>query len=45
MNMTMAGIPMTITSAVNAPAGVTEGITVGEFTQPAGGAVSIHRQW
>lgn len=43
MNMTMAGFPMTVTSAVNAPADVTSGITVGEFARPAGGSVRIHQ--
>jgi hypothetical protein len=41
MGMTMTGIPMTGTSTVNAPAGYTEGTTVGDFTQPTGGAVVI----
>lgn len=41
MGMVMTGIPMTITSTVNAPAGYGEGITVGDFTQPAGGTVTI----
>lgn len=38
-----AGIPMTVTSTRNAPPGgaYVEGVTVGEFTQPAGGAVVI----
>ena len=30
MGMTMTGIPMTITSTVNAPADYTEGTTVGD---------------
>jgi hypothetical protein len=36
MGMTMTNIPMTVTSAVGAPAGSTyvEGTTVGDFTQP-----------
>jgi hypothetical protein len=41
MGMTMTGIPMTVTSTVNAPPGYTQGITVGEFTQPTGGTVVI----
>ena len=41
MGMTMTGIPMTITSTVNAPPGYTEGITVCDFTQPTGGTVTI----
>ena len=41
MGMTMTGIPMTVTSTVNAPAGDTEGSTVGDFTQPTGGRVVI----
>lgn len=41
MGMTMPGIPMTVTSTVNAPAGYTEGVTMGEFTQPTGGTVVI----
>lgn len=45
MNMTMTGIPMTVTSAVDAPAGTVAGITVGDFTQPAGGSVLLHRDW
>lgn len=43
MRMTMTGIPMTLTTAVNAPAGVAAGTTVGEFTQPTGGAVRIRQ--
>jgi hypothetical protein len=43
MGMTMTGIPMTVTSTVNAPAGYLQGTTVGEFTQPLGGAVAIWR--
>lgn len=43
MQMTMTGIPMTVTSTVNAPAGTVEGTTVGEFTQPAGGHVWMYR--
>jgi hypothetical protein len=41
MGMTMTGIPMTVTSTVNAPSGYRQGTTVGEFTQPLGGAVAI----
>jgi hypothetical protein len=41
MGMTMTGIPMTVTSTVNAPAGYTQGTTVGDFTQPASGTVVI----
>jgi len=43
MGMTMTGIPMTVTSTVDAPAGSTyvEGTTVADFTQPAGGGVEI----
>lgn len=41
MGMTMTGIPMTVTSTVNASAGYTEGTTVGDFTQPTGGTVVI----
>jgi hypothetical protein len=41
MGMTMTGIPMTVTSTVNAPAGYTEGATVGDFTQPTGGTIVI----
>ncbi len=41
MGMTMTGIPMTVTSTVNAPAGYTEGTTVADFTQPTGGTVVI----
>jgi hypothetical protein len=37
--MTMTGIPMTVTSTVNAPAGYTKVNTVGDFTQPTGGSV------
>ncbi len=41
MGMTMTGIPMTVTSAVNAPAGAdyVEGITMGMFDTPTVGAV------
>jgi hypothetical protein len=36
MGMTMTGIPMTVTSTVNAPTGYTQGTTVCDFTsQPA----------
>jgi hypothetical protein len=41
MGMTMTGIPMTVTSTVNAPAGYAEGTTVGDFTQPTGGTAVI----
>lgn len=41
MGMTMTGIPMTVTSTVNAPAGYAQGITVGDFTQPTSGMVVI----
>lgn len=41
MGMVMTGIPMTVTSTLNAPAGYVEGITVCDFTQPAGGTVVI----
>jgi hypothetical protein len=43
IGMIMTGIPMTVTSTVNAPAGSTyvEGTTVGDFSQPTGGAVEI----
>ncbi|SRR6266568_75377 len=43
MGMTMTGIPMTVTSTVDAPAGSSyvEGTTVGDFTQPTGGGVEI----
>ncbi len=43
MGMTMTGIPMTVTSTVNAPAGsnYVEGITVCDFTNPTGGTVVI----
>ena len=41
MGMTMTGIPMTVTSTVNAPPGYTEGSTVGDFIQPTGGTVVI----
>jgi hypothetical protein len=43
MGMTMTGIPMTVTSTLNAPAGSVQGTTVGEFTEPLGGAVAIWR--
>lgn len=43
MHMTMTGIPMTVTSAVNGPAGTVTGITAGDFSQPAGGSVWLHR--
>lgn len=37
------GIPMTVTSTLNAPPGsaYTEGTTVADFTRPIGGGVSI----
>lgn len=41
MGMTMTGVPMTVTSTVNAPPGYTQGTTVCDFTQPTGGAVVI----
>jgi hypothetical protein len=43
MHMTMTGIPMTITSTFDAPAGSShaEGTTVSDFTQPTGGAVDM----
>jgi hypothetical protein len=43
MGMTMTGIPMTVTSTEDAPAGSSyvEGTTVGDFTRPTGGAVRI----
>jgi hypothetical protein len=41
MGMTMTGIPMTVTSTVNAPAGYVQGTTVANFTQPLGGVVAI----
>jgi hypothetical protein len=41
MDMTMTGIPMTVTSTVNAPDGYIQGTTVGDFTQPTGGTVVI----
>ena len=43
MGMTMTGIPMTVTSTEDAPAGsaYAEGTTVGDFTQPTGGGVEI----
>jgi len=37
--MTMTGIPMTVTSTVNAPPGYVQGTTVCDFTQPVAGAV------
>jgi hypothetical protein len=39
MGMTMTGIPMTVTSTVNAPSGYAQGTTVGDFTQATGGTV------
>ncbi len=41
MGMIMTGIPMTVTSTVNAPPGYTQGTTVGDFTQSTGGGVVI----
>jgi hypothetical protein len=41
MGMTMTGLPMTVTSTVNAPAGYVAGITLGAFTVPTGGKVVI----
>ena len=43
MDMTMAGLAMTVTSTVNAPAGYLQGTTVAEFTQPLGGTVAFWR--
>ena len=36
------GIPMSVTSTVNAPPGLVEGTTVGEFTVKTGGRVRFH---
>ncbi len=44
IGMTMTGIPMTVTSTVDAPAGSVQGITVCDFTQPTGGTVVIQPQ-
>ena len=44
MGMTMPGIPMTVTSTVNAPAGYVQGATVADFTQPTGGIFAILRR-
>ena len=44
MGMTMTGMPMTVTSTLRAPAGSVRGTTVGDFTQPLGGAVAIWPQ-
>jgi hypothetical protein len=43
MRMTMTGIPMTVTSTANAPAGsgYVPGITVCDFTKPTGGKVVL----
>ena len=41
MGMTMTDIPMTVTSTVDAPAGYVEGVTVGDFTEPTAGSVTI----
>lgn len=41
MGMTMTGVPMTVTSTVNAPPGYLQGTTVCDFTQPTAGAVVI----
>jgi hypothetical protein len=41
MDMTMTGIPMTVTAPVGAPAGSVPGVTVADFTQPSGGGVAI----
>jgi hypothetical protein len=41
MGMTMTGLPMTVTSTANAPAGYVAGITLGAFTVPTGGKVVI----
>lgn len=44
MSEVHTGIAMTVTSTRNAPAGsgYLDGVTVGEFTRPTGGAVAIH---
>lgn len=43
MNMVMTGIPMTVTSTVDAPSGggYVEGTSLGDFTEPTGGTVTI----
>lgn len=41
MDMVHTGIPMTVTSAVNAPAGEVTGVTMGDFAVPTGGRVRI----
>jgi hypothetical protein len=41
MGQVHTGIPMTVTSARNGPAGTVEGVTVGDFTVPTGGHVLI----
>jgi hypothetical protein len=41
MGMTMTGLPMTVTSTVNAPAGYVAGITLGAFTVPTSSKVVI----
>ena len=41
---TMTGVPMTVTSAINAPSGTVEGTTIGPFTQPTSGGVTIQQQ-
>jgi hypothetical protein len=43
MNMVMTGIPMTVTSTVDAPHGVgyVAGTTVCDFATPTGGSVTI----
>jgi hypothetical protein len=41
MGMTMTGIPMTVTSTVNAPAGYVAGITLDPFTVPTSANVVI----
>jgi hypothetical protein len=43
MDMDMTGIPMTVTSTLNAPAGAVEGITMGPFTAPLRGGVLLAR--
>lgn len=47
MGMIHTGIPMTVTSTLNAPDGssYTEGTTTGDFTKPTGGAVVIQQEW
>ena len=38
---TMTGIPMTVTSAINAPSFTITGTTLGPFTEPTSGGVVI----